>query len=398
MFHHLLTANLQRTGKNRGAKPDSAGNERVLARSVLSVRLAASRLLTATALPALLALCLCSCRTALPPVTLQRYEFQQPHMGTLFKLTLYATNALAARAAAEAAAARIEQLNSVMTDYDPESELMRLSRSPTNQPVPVSEDLFQVLAAAQRLAALSDGAFDVTVGPYVRHWRRARRTGQLPAPDVLARAAQSVGWQKLQLDPAKRTATLLAPDMQLDLGGIGKGWAADAALETLRQHGCPRAMVAASGDVALGEAPPNAKGWRVGLGVPGAADTRTTRELLLRHAAVSTSGDTEQFVELDGVRYSHIVNPLTGIGLTNQLQASIIAPRCAQTDVLATTVCVLGWRAGLALINDLPLTAALVVFHTPSGPVVMESKQFRNLPSAPADKPPQHSADAGSVQ
>ena len=297
-------------------------------------------------------------------------------MGTVFTLTFYAPDSAAALIAAQAASARVQQLNDVMTDYDPESELMRLSRSPTNQPVPLSDDLFAILAESQRLAEISGGAFDTTVGPLVRQWRRARRNGQLPSPENLARAAQSVGWQKLRLDPATRTATLLAPNMQLDLGGIAKGWAADAALETLRQHGCPRAMVAASGDIAVGDPPPGTKGWRVGLGIPGAADTRTARELLLANAAVSTSGDTEQFLEVAGVRYSHIVDPRTGLGLTNQLQASVLARHAAQTDPLATAVCVLGESAGLALINELPGTAALVVLRPSGTTVLRQSERF----------------------
>lgn len=315
------------------------------------------------------------CRTT-PPVTLQRYEFQQPHMGTVFTLTFYAPDSTAALAAAQAASTRIQELNDLLTDYDPGSELMRLSRSPTNQPIPVHADLFPILQAAQHLARISDGAFDVTVGPYVRQWRRARRNGQLPTPENLARAGQAVGWQKLALDPRHQTATLLAPNLQLDLGGIAKGWAADAALETLRQHGCPRAMVAASGDIAVGDPPPGAPGWRVGLGLPGAADTRTARELMLANAAVSTSGDTEQFLELDGVRYSHIVDPRTGLGVTNRLQVSVVARRAAQTDPLATVVCVLGEAAGVRLINNLPDTAALVIQRNSGLPVVIESTRF----------------------
>ena len=337
---------------------------------------------------ALAMLVLVGCRTVESGASLQRFEFQQPHMGTLFRLTLFATNAASAQAAAQAASVRVEELSALMTDYDPESELMRLSRAPTNQPVAVSPELFRVLVFAQRMAFLSGGAFDITVGPYVRHWRRARRTGQLPSPEALTRAAQSVGWTKLVLDPGPRTATLLAPNMQLDLGGISKGWAADAALQTLREHGCARAMVAASGDIAVGDSPPGARGWRVGLGLPGAPDTATARQLLLRNAAVSTSGDTEQFLEVDGVRYSHILDPRTGLGLTNLMQASLIAPNASTTDPLATAVCVLGWDQGLALINRLPNVAALIILRTPERRVILESPKFRDWLEPAAPPPP----------
>ena len=306
-------------------------------------------------------LLLAGCATVPPIPTLQRCEFRSPHMGTLFTITLYAPDSAVGAAAADAAFQRVAVLERMMTDYDPESELMRLSRSPVSQPVPVSPDLFAVLARSQELSALSGGAFDVTIGPSVRLWRRARRTGALPADAALQKAHAAVGWQKLRLDAARQTITLLATNMQLDLGGIAKGYAADAALKTLRAARLPRALVAASGDLAIGDAPPGERGWRVGVGVPDTTDAQLSRQLLLANAAVSTSGDTEQSVEIAGQRYSHIVNPHTGLGLTNRLQATIIARHTTDTDALATTVCVLGLERGLALIRQLPHTSALVI-------------------------------------
>ena len=308
-----------------------------------------------------LLLLLAGCSTVPSGPALQRCEFRSPHMGTLFTITLYAPDSAVGAAAAEQTFQRVAALERMMTDYDPESELMRLSRSPVGQPVPVSSDLFAVLARSQQLAALSGGAFDVTIGPSVRLWRRARRTGALPADAALQKAHAAVGWQKLHLDAARQTVTLLATNMQLDLGGIAKGYAADAALKTLRAAGFPRALVAASGDLAIGDAPPGERGWRVGVGVPDTTDAQLSRQLLLANAAVSTSGDTEQSVEIAGQRYSHIVNPHTGLGLTNRLQATIIARHTTDTDALATTVCVLGMERGLALIRQLPHTSALVI-------------------------------------
>ena len=288
-----------------------------------------------------------------PTPTLTRFEFQQPHMGTLFTITLYAPNETEARSASDAAFARIAALNAMMTDYDSESELMQLCKKPVGQPVAVSAELFAVLQKGQRLAEQSDGAFDVTIGPIVRQWRRARRTGELPSPDQLARARAAVGWQKLKLDERNRTATLLAPGMQLDLGGIAKGYAADEALAVLRAHGISRALVAASGDIAAGAAPPGQPGWRVSIGGTGSGAAPPS-PLVLKHAAVSTSGDAEQFVEIAGVRYSHIVDPRTGVGLTNRLQATVIARHASETDAFATTVCVLGVERGTKLVKSQP--------------------------------------------
>ena len=322
--------------------------------------------------------CVGGCRTS-SPTGLERFEFKQPHMGTLFTITLYAANAENARTASDAAFARVAALEQVMTDYDPESELMQLCRRPVGVPTQVSADLFEVLQKAQRVAAVTDGAFDVTIGPVIRLWRRARRTGELPTAEAIARAKEAVGWRNLKLDARQRTVTLAAPNMQLDLGGIGKGFAADNALATLREHSVSRALVAASGDIAVSEPPPGQRGWRVGIGMPERGDPRLARTLLLRNAAVSTAGDSEQFVEIGGQHYSHIVDPNTGYGLTNRLQVSVIARHATDTDVFDTTVRVLGGQRGLALVEAQLGMAAFVL--KPEGQEISatESSRFRRF-------------------
>src|SRR5207302_797818 len=194
-----------------------------------------------------------------------RFEFSQPHMGTLFRIVLYAPDAESARAASDAAFRRIAELDDIMSDYQPASELMQLCARAGGPPVGVSEDLFRVLAAAQDLAERSDGAFDVTVGPVVRLWRRARRRHELPDPDRLAKALELVGYQKVRLDPKARAAQLLKPGMLLDLGGIAKGYAADEALATLKRYGIESALVAGGGDMAVGSPPPGKAGWRIAI-------------------------------------------------------------------------------------------------------------------------------------
>jgi thiamine biosynthesis lipoprotein len=309
---------------------------------------------------------LVGCRSVSEPAASARFEFQQPHMGTLFTITLYATNEVFARAATDAAFAKVATLNQMMTDYDPESELMRLCRQPVGQPVRVSAELFEVLAEARRIAELSDGAFDPTIGPVVRLWRRARRTEVLPPPEQIAHARESVGWQKFALDAKSQTITLLGTNMQLDLGGIAKGYAADAALKVLQEHGVRSALVAASGDIAVGDAPPGQRGWRVSIGTPFQREGQE-RVLTLKNAAVSTSGDSEQFVVIGGKHYSHIVDPRTGIGLTNRCQVSVIAPHATQTDALATAVSISGAEPGAGLIKAEPHASAIIYQQTAAG-------------------------------
>jgi len=324
------------------------------------------------------------CQSLPPEQSLQRFAFTHPGMGTLITITLYAPEPAAAQAAAAAAFKRIDALEDIMSDYQADSELMRLCDQPFGKPVALSADLFDVLERAQRIARLSDGAFDATIGPYVRLWRFARKRKVLPSPAELAAAQEAVGWRKLRLDHRARTATLLAPNMRLDLGGIGKGYAADQAMRVLKGRGLDRALIAASGDIAIGNPPPGQPGWKIGIATLGTRTNQLSRTILLRNAAVSTSGDSEQFIEIGGVRYSHILNPATGLGLTNRIQATIIGPDATTTDSLDTTVSILGVKQGLALANSFRRTAALVVTRDGAREQSYTSRLFKRL-AYPAD-------------
>jgi thiamine biosynthesis lipoprotein len=298
-------------------------------------------------------------------------------MGTLFSIKLYAPDKSRAQAATQAAFDRIAALENIMSDYQADSELMRLCDQPFGIPVPVSADLFDALQEAQKVAELSHGAFDATVGPYVRLWRFARKRKVLPTPAELASARAAVGYKKLRLDPRARTVTLLVPNMRLDLGGIGKGYAADQAMHVLNSMGINRALVAASGDIAIGDPPPGQLGWRVAISGLDRGTNHNADTMVLRNAGVSTSGDTEQFIEIAGVRYSHIINPATGLGLTERIQATIIGPNATTTDGLDNTLCVLGVTRGLALADSLPKVSALIVTKDDQGTHTFPSRRFR---------------------
>ena len=309
---------------------------------------------------------------------LQRFQFSSPHMGTLFHITLYAANQQLAEEAATAGFQRVAALNDMMSDYQADSELMQLAEHPPGTPVQVSPELFDVLQRAQHFAQASGGAFDVTIGPYVRLWRFSRKRHQLPSAAELAAARAAFGYQKIRLDSKTRSVTLLAPNMRLDLGGIAKGYAADQVLALLKGRGVSRALVAASGDIAAGDPPPGQAGWKIaitGLDSTNAA----TPQILLRNAAVSTSGDVEQTIEIDGTRYSHIVNPATGLGLTNRIQVTVVARDATTSDALATALSVLGKDSGLALVDKLPNAAARIVTRDRDRQQVFVSRKFHQL-------------------
>jgi thiamine biosynthesis lipoprotein len=300
---------------------------------------------------------------------LERFEFRQPHMGTEFKVVVYAKDEATARRASRAAFDRVEELNSRLSDYDPDSELMRLCDRAGGDPVAVSEDLYRVLDRALQVARATEGAFDPTVNPVVRLWRRARRTGELPDPELLARARDLVDYRKVRLDPGHRTVQLLEKGMKLDLGGIAKGFAADEAFRVLEAQGLRRALVAAAGDIRVGDPPPGKVGWIVAVAALRAEDGAAgdSPALLLANRAVSTSGDAEQFVEIGGVRYSHIVDPRTGVGVVGRSSATVVATDATTTDSLATALSVLGPEAGLKLIAASPGAECYVVEATDEG-------------------------------
>lgn len=306
-----------------------------------------------------------SCTSIRPPQALARFEFNEPHMGVPFRIVLYAPDGDTATNAATAAFRRIKELNDRLTDYDLGSELSQLSRtSGQGRALAVSPDLWFLLDRAQRLAVQTSGAFDITVGPMVNLWRKARREQVLPTPERLSLARQAVGYEKIRLKPRGHLVELLHPDMRLDLGAIAKGYAADQALAVVRRHRIDRALVAAAGDIAAGAAPPGKEGWRVEVAPIDYTNAPSSRFVLLKNAGLSTSGDVFQRLEINGTRYSHIVDPRTGIGLTNSALVTVIAPDGTTADSLATAVSVLGIEKGLRLIQQTRNVAAYIVYPT----------------------------------
>lgn len=303
-----------------------------------------------------------------------RFEYEEPHMGTKFRIVLYANDRSTADLAARAAFARVAQLNQIMSDYQADSELMVLCKKTEHGPsgpVPVSDELLTVLARAREVAELSEGAFDPSIGPVVRLWRQARKDRRLPDEEARAEALRRVGYRHIVVDPRAKTIELKTKGMQLDLGGIAKGYAADECLKVLEKHGITSALVAASGDIAVSSPPPGKAGWRIDIApLPG---SREQRQLLLKNMAVSTSGDSEQFVEIAGTRYSHVVDPRTGLGLTGRRSVTVVAPRGIDADSLTKMASILEPEKALAAIARVPGTETLIVV---SGKEVKQSKGF----------------------
>ena len=264
------------------------------------------------------------CLLASSLIGAERYEASEPHMGSVVSITLYAESSEQAQQAFIAAFNRIAHLNRVLSDYDPESELSRACEGNLSSP-----ELTKVVTHAQKLAEETGGAFDITVGPLTRLWRGARKAKTMPTESEIAQARELSGHRKLTV----KDGILRCAGMRLDAGGIAKGYAADEALAAIRKTGVMSALVALSGDIAIGAAPPGRRGWRVKL-------LKEIREL--SNCAVSTSGDEFQFVVLDGVRYSHVIDPRTGMALRDSRTVAVIARNAIDADAIATAVSVAG--------------------------------------------------------
>ncbi len=312
--------------------------------------------------------------------SLSRFEYTHPQMGTQFGVVIYGHDEVKASKAAAAAFARIDQLNEILSDYLRTSELSQLGAASGNgQWIKVSDDLWNVLRISDDYSRQSDGAFDITIGPVVQLWRWARRNGQLPSRERLDAAVKTVGYDKIEFDTKTQSVRLMHANMRLDAGGIGKGYACDEAMKILKQQGFTRAMIDGGGGVVVGDPPPGRKGWRIGIGSLDPRNEPPSQYVILTSAAISTSGDAWQHIEIDGQRYSHIVDSKTGLGLTDHSSVSIVAPTGTLSDVLSTTVAVLGPQRGLAFVDKQKDAAAFIVRKPGNTIEVYESKRVKSL-------------------
>jgi thiamine biosynthesis lipoprotein len=288
-------------------------------------------------------------------------------MGTFARVVVLAASEQAARQCAQAAFDRQRRIDELMSYHNADSELNRVNRRAFGEPVQVGADTFEVLRRAKAFSELSGGAFDVTIGALGDLWRRAGDANQPPTDAEIAAAQSKTGYEKLRLDPDARTVRFAVEGMKLDLGGIAKGYAIDKSVEAMKQGGAVGGMVDIGGDVlCFGAPPPGKESWAVGLQDPTVApDDLAANKLLLilkvTDAAVTTSGDYRRFTEVQGERQSHIMDRESGRGAGKLVSVTIIAPDAAAADALATAVSVLGAEKGLALIEQVPNTEAILI-------------------------------------
>jgi thiamine biosynthesis lipoprotein len=273
-------------------------------------------------------------------------------MGSPLNITLYTNDSIKAHKIATEAYKIADSLNLIYSDYLENSELNLLSKnSGTNEFIKVSPAFWDILKLSIKASQKSKGAFDITVGSIVKLWRKARKEKILPEKTVLKNTLQSIDYQHLIIDSITHSVKLLQPNTQLDLGGIAKGYVAQVIVDFCLKKGIEKVLVDAGGDLAM--AAQDNKPWKIGITIPNSEEL-IPQYLVLQNQAVATSGNMYQFVEINGKRYSHIVNPHTGLGVTHQRNVTVIAPDGATADWLATACSVLSVNKALRLIKSMP--------------------------------------------
>src|SRR2546425_12466952 len=261
-----------------------------------------------------------------------RLEASVEAMGSTYSLVLYGEDRSRLEGASEDAFEEVRRLDRMLSNYRPESEWSEVNRHAAERPVKVSAELFQLLSACVEYSRQSEGAFDISVGPLMKVWGFYKGSGHLPQRAEIRGALSKTGYRNILLDASNRTVRFARQGVELDPGGIGKGYAVDRMVEILRKDGIAAALVSASGSsiYALG-APPGEAGWKVRIRDP-KDEEKTVTEVTLKNESMSTSGNYEKFFWADGKIYSHIMDPRTGFPATGMLSASVITPRTLDSE------------------------------------------------------------------
>jgi thiamine biosynthesis lipoprotein len=278
---------------------------------------------------------------------LLRLEESVDAMGSTYSLVLYGYDRNQMEAAVEAAFDEVRRLDRLLSNYRRDSDLSEINRFAAERPVKVTPEVFRLLSKCMEISRESEGAFDISVGPLMKVWGFYKGTGHLPRKDEVARALEKVGYRKIQLDSENRTVRFTQTGVELDPGGIGKGYAVDRMIEILKENGIASALITAGGSSIYGLGDPNnGKGWEVKIRDP-KNPRKTVTEVYLKDESMSTSGSYEKFFEADGRIYSHIMDPRTGYPARGVLAVSVIAPKTLDSEAWTKPYFILGrqWTA-----------------------------------------------------
>lgn len=294
-------------------------------------------------------------------------------MGTLLEITVYSADAREALASLSGSFEEVSRLENLMSTFVEESEVSRLNRSGGKGPIEVSPDLVEIIGLAGELSWATGGAFDITVAPLLSLWEEAKSSGRLPGKEEREEARSRVGMGLLERNTQMNCVRLLKEGMEIDLGGIGKGYALDRVLAILKSHGIRRALLNFGGNILAMGSPADAP-WEIGIRDP-LSPGKCVAALRLAGGAVSTSADYERGIEIGGTRYSHIIDPRTGEPARGLLSVTVIDSSAARADALSTALYVMGREGALRFAEEHSI-AALIVRE---GNELLKSRAFLDI-------------------
>jgi len=307
----------------------------------------------------------------------RKFSYSEMKMGSAFNLIIVSADSNKANHLARKSYELVDSLNHIFSNYDSSSELSKINASAGLLPYKMSTAMLDLVQKSQYAYIQSKGAYDISIGPLSSLWRNARKAKLFPEASTVLATKKLVGLNQVKIN--KRLGTIFLPNanMQLDFGGIAKGYIAQWVINFLKANGIQQALVDAGGDIVMSGAPLNQQGWLIGVNLPETTDDLLNKKLQLSNCSVATSGDVYQFIEYKGVKYSHIINPLTGYGVTNLRNVTIIAKTGATADWLATACSILPIQEAKQL--AISHQAALLITTLKNGKLVFEATpNFKN--------------------
>lgn len=319
------------------------------------------------------------CAALQVPAQLKRFSFTESKMGAPFNIVLFCNDSTKANQIAKQSFNLVDSFVLIFSDYIDSSELVKLNNTAVANASPALLDIFIL---SKKAFDKSHGAFDITMGALTKLWRKSRKEKIFPTDEAVQLKRKLTGFNKMIIDTAGKKITVTKPGMQLDLGGIAQGYIAQKIIDYLRTQNINHALVNVSGDIVMSDAPPGTKGWTVGINVPETTDELLPQKLLLHNMAVTTSGDAYQFMEHNGKRYSHIIDPRTGYGVISQRNVTVIANDGTIADWLATACSILSIKKAKKLAAK--MNAVVLITENKNDKIIFYSSKGFNRYFKPA--------------
>lgn len=296
----------------------------------------------------------------LPTKEPQQYKKVLLLMGTRFEFVAVTNNEQLAWEAIDVGIKETQRIEALLSEWQPGSQTSEINRNAGIKPVVVDQELYDLISRCIRISHLTGGAFDISFAAIEKVWHFDGTMKSLPTPQEVAASVSKIGYEKIILDPANHSVLLRDPGMKIGFGAIGKGYAANRARDVMRSMGIPAGVVNAAGDLATWGRQASGESWYVGIADPVEKD-RVFSWLTADETAVVTSGNYEKYVELEGKRYAHIIDPRTGYPVSGLKSVTIVCPNAELADALATAVSVMGAEEGLRLVNQLKGVECLLI-------------------------------------